>query len=69
MDLHLGEDMYDSFVEYQSRLLAQFDKMVEGYGFEVIDASHPIEDVFDDLKGRVARLVNSGASLTHKSKD
>jgi hypothetical protein len=43
--------------------------MVEGYGFEVIDASHPIEDVFDDLKGRVARLVNSGASLTHKSKD
>ena len=23
MDLHLGEDMYDSFVEYQTRLLAR----------------------------------------------
>src|SRR5262252_959146 len=28
MDLHLGEDMYESFVEYQKRMIAQFDKMV-----------------------------------------
>jgi len=33
MDLHLGEDRYDSFVEYQGRLMAQFDKMADGYGF------------------------------------
>lgn len=57
MDLHLGDDMYDSFVEYQKRLLAEFDKMVEGYGFQVVDASPPIEEVFDELKSRVARIV------------
>jgi dTMP kinase len=57
MDLHLGEDMYDSFVEYQGRLLTQFDKMVEAYGFEVVDASRPVEEVFDDVKSRVARLL------------
>src|SRR5688572_6758710 len=27
MDLHLGEDMYDSFIEYQNRILAEFDRM------------------------------------------
>ena len=59
MDLHLGQDMYDSFVEYQKRLLAEFDKMVEGYGFQVVDASPPIEEVFDELKSRVARIVES----------
>jgi dTMP kinase len=57
MDLHMGEDMYDSFVEYQNRLLTQFDKMMDGDGFEVIDASRSIEDVFEDLKNRVSRLA------------
>ena len=50
MDLHLGDDMYESFVEYQNRIMAQFDKMVEDYGFTVIDASRPIDAVFADLK-------------------
>ena len=63
MDLHLGEDMYDSFVEYQSRLLSQFDKMVEGYGFEVIDASGSIEDVFDDLKNRVSHALKNNREI------
>lgn len=59
MDLHLGEDRYDSFVEYQGRLMAQFDKMADGYGFEVIDASGSIEEVFDELKNRVARVLHA----------
>ena len=57
MDLHLGEDMYDSFLEYQRRLLKEFDSMAETYGFEVVDASRSIEEVFEDLTGRVARLL------------
>ncbi len=57
MDLHLGDDMYDSFVAYQTRLLGEFDKMVENYGFGVVDASGSIEDVFEDLRARVARVV------------
>ncbi len=57
MDLHLGEDRYDSFMEYQGRLLAQFDKMVDSYGFEVVEASGTIEDVFENLKDRISRVV------------
>jgi dTMP kinase len=59
MDLHLGEDRYDSFVEYQGRLTAQFDKMADGYGFEVIDGSGSIEEVFDELKNRIARVLHA----------
>ena len=64
MDLHLGQDMYDSFVEYQKRLLTEFDKMVEGYGFEVVDASPAVEEVFESLKNRVARIVDGNSQPT-----
>jgi dTMP kinase len=57
MDLHLGDDMYDSFVSYQTRLLGEFDKMVESYGFTVIDASRSIEDVFYDLHERLDPII------------
>jgi thymidylate kinase len=67
--LHLGDDMYDSFAEYQTRLLREFDKMVETYGFEVIDASGSIEEVFDDLKERVSRQLNSSVSRIPRTKD
>ncbi|HEV8340880.1 MAG TPA: thymidylate kinase [Candidatus Binatia bacterium] len=69
MDLHLGDDRYDSFAEYQTRLLREFDKMVETYGFEVIDASGSIEEVFDDLKERVSRQLNSSVPRIPKTKD
>ena len=58
MDLHLGDDMYESFVEYQKRIIDRFDKMVEDYGFRVIDASRSIEAIFTDLKGRVSEILN-----------
>ena len=61
MDLHMGEDMYDSFVRYQKWLLAEFDKMVDVYGFQVIDASRTIEEVFEDVRKKVElHLERSG---------
>lgn len=59
MDLHLGDDMYESFVEYQNRMMVQFDKMVEDYGFRVIDASRPIEVVFAALKQEISAVLNN----------
>ena len=57
MDLHMGDDMYESFVRYQKLLLAEFDKMVENHGFEIVDASGNIEEVFENLRERVDRVV------------
>jgi dTMP kinase len=57
MDMHMGEDLYESFVRYQKWLLAEFDKMVETHGFQIIDASGSIEEVFENLRDRVDRVV------------
>jgi dTMP kinase len=57
MDMHMGEDLYESFVRYQKWLLAEFDKMVETHGFEIVDASGPVEEVFENLCARVDRVV------------
>ena len=57
MDLRMGEDLYESFIRYQKWLLAEFDKMVENYGFQIVDASGTIEEVFEHLRARVDRVV------------
>jgi dTMP kinase len=57
MDMHMGEDMYESFVRYQKWLLVEFDKMVETFGFEIVDASGSVEDVFENLRDRVDRVI------------
>jgi dTMP kinase len=59
MDLHLGEDMYDSFVEYQTRLLREFDKMAVDYNFQTIETSPNIEEVFEQVKKSVEPILQS----------
>src|SRR5229473_1771461 len=60
MDMRLGADLFESFVNYQTSLLAQFDAMIEEYGFEVIDASQPIARIAEQLKERVLPLLPQG---------
>jgi dTMP kinase len=57
MDMHLGEDLFDSFKQYQARMLAVFDSMTEEYGFDVIDATQPIETIYRTLQRKIGRLL------------
>jgi len=59
MDLRLGEDMFDSFVEYQRRLLAHLDTMAGQYGFHVVDTSSSVEAVSERIKRIIAPLLVS----------
>jgi len=58
MDLHLGEDMYESFIEYQTRVVREFDKMASLYDFRVVDATPSIEEVFAEVKNAVEPLLH-----------
>ncbi len=58
MDLHLGEDFYDSFIEYQTRMLKVFDRMSLEYGFHVMNASRTVRSVAADLRRSVARVID-----------
>jgi dTMP kinase len=57
MDLRLGDDVFDSFVEYQGRLLASLDAMAAKHRFHTVDASGEVEGVADRLKALVAPLL------------
>src|SRR5437660_5189194 len=60
MDLRLGADLYESFVNYQTRLLAEFEKIVEPYEFQVIDATLPVEQITEILKRKILPLLPQG---------
>jgi dTMP kinase len=57
MDLRLGEDLYDSYVAYQTRLLGVFDSMSDEYEFRVVDTSASIQDVSDQIKELIEPML------------
>lgn len=59
MDVHESTDFYDSFIEYQTRMLREFDRMTGEYGFRVVDASRSVRRVAADLRRIVARVIDS----------
>jgi dTMP kinase len=50
MDMRLGADLFESFVNYQTRMIEQFEAMSDMYGFRVLDASLPVERLSEQLK-------------------
>lgn len=60
MDMRLGTDLFESFVSYQTRLLEQYEAMTTEYGFQVLDASLPVELLNEQLKQRVLPLLPQG---------
>ncbi len=57
MDVPYGEDRYESFVGYQSKLIEVLDSMVARYGFTVIDASAPPDVIFARLRTEIEGLL------------
>jgi thymidylate kinase len=60
MDLHLGEDFYDSFIEYQKDILKEFDKMTTEFDFQVVDAAKSFEEINRTLKQGILAVLEDG---------
>jgi dTMP kinase len=58
MDLGLSRDLFDSFVQYQSRMQAAFRQLQKTYGFDIIDANRPVAAVAKDLRKKISLLLN-----------
>lgn len=56
MDCHFGDDMYESFVNYQTRLIRTLDHMSKRYAFTSIDAGRTPEVIFAELQRRIRSL-------------
>lgn len=57
MDLRPSDNLFDSFQNYQAKLITMFDQLAEEYGFVTIDAGRPINQVFEDLQDHIRNLL------------
>jgi dTMP kinase len=57
MDIHPSDNLYDSFISYQSELSLIFDQLAKDYGFEIIDAGKPVMAVFAELQNKIRDLL------------
>src|SRR5713226_5468926 len=60
MDMRLGGDLFESFIDYQTQMLEQYEAMTTEYGFQVLDASLPVEQLHEQLKQKVLQLLPHG---------
>ncbi len=61
MDLGLADNLFDSFTEYQTRVIHELDQMSERYNFVPIDASRDTMTILDDLKRSILGVVGDPA--------
>lgn len=59
MDLIKEQNLYDSFLQYQTCMIEQFDAMAAEYKFKVVDANRSTKVVFEDVRTLVEELINS----------
>jgi dTMP kinase len=59
MDLHLADNMYDSFVTYQSLLSKEFDELAREYNFVPVDADLNPHEIFESLKTPIVSLLHN----------
>jgi dTMP kinase len=58
MDLHMGQDLFDSFVNYQSHLINEYDKLAKEHDFEVIDARKSVEEIQEKIREKVKQILD-----------
>ena len=56
MDLRFGNNMFDSFVRYQTRLIHALDGMAKKYDFVTVDASRTPDVILQDLQRHISNL-------------
>jgi len=57
MDLPMGEDLYESFVNYQRRVIGELDGLAREFGFHTLDATRKVDDISQELCDRVSRVL------------
>jgi len=57
MDLGLNDDIEESFRIFQSRILEEYEKMVDEFGLVVIDATLSIEEQQTQVREMVTRAL------------
>jgi dTMP kinase len=57
MDLGLSREMFDSFLKYQDLMAQQFRHLQSIYGFTIVDAYRPPDDINAELKRKIQAVA------------
>lgn len=57
MHLKLGSDIFDSFRRYQARILREYDRMSEEFGFVTVEAQQPVDGIQQELRATIGRYL------------
>lgn len=57
MDIGLSRDMFDSFLQYQTLMAQQFQRLQKIYGFEIIDGHRSVEEINADLISKIEAVM------------
>lgn len=59
MDLKLGDDIYDSFRAYQSKLIREYKLLSDEFGFRVIDARQSVDIIQAELRQQIGAFLEA----------
>ena len=59
MDIGLARDMFDSFVKYQNLMQAEFARLQQRYGFDVVNGNRSVRTVAADLRSRLEQILGN----------
>jgi dTMP kinase len=62
MDLKLGDDIYDSFRTYQTKLLREYATLATEFNFRVLDARLPVDRIQQDLRAQIGAFLDADAA-------
>jgi dTMP kinase len=68
VDILPGRDYYDSYIEYQTRLLAQFDSIADEFGMIRVDANQSIHAVFQSIQKQISHTIADMKSAKRSKK-
>jgi dTMP kinase len=57
MDIIKADNLYDSFVQYQTCMIDQFDQMAKEYNFRIIDANKSVKEINSDIKKQLETIL------------
>lgn len=57
MDLGLSRDMFDSFVKYQALVGHEYKRLQATYGFTIIDAHRPPDEIGEELRKKIEDVL------------
>ncbi len=57
MHLALGSDLFDSFMNYQRRLLEEYRRLAQEFNFITVDARNSIDQLQSDLRKHIAEYL------------